>query len=411
VTGFLCNLAKQNSKMKVVRIDSSRTEKTFLDFPRKLYRNDPNHVILFDSEIKKAFNRKVNPYFNHGDAVRWIVVNEKNQTLGRIAAFYDRDKDEADYVKSGGCGFFESVDDQQVAFLLFNTAKAWLSENGYEAITGPINFGENDTNWGCLVDGFLPPSIGMTYNLPYYRQLFENYGFKLYYRQLSFQLELEKPFPERFWKIAEWINNRKGYSYQHFDPKNAKKFVDDTVSIYNDAWRPLREDYTPMNPESLYDELRKVKAIMDPEFIWFAYFDNKPIAFFMFLPDANQIFRHLNGKLHLINKLRFLNFKRKKTITRARGTAAGVIPKFQNSGVESGIFWQMKQVMEKRPHYKLFELSWVGDFNPKMISLYQATGAQHIKTHHTYRYLFDREMPFQRFMEEVVDESKFDPVL
>ncbi|NOR34589.1 MAG: hypothetical protein GQ579_07910 [Bacteroidales bacterium] len=126
----------------------------------------------------------------------------------------------------------------------------------------------------------------------------------------------------------------------------------------------------------------------------------------MVLPDANQIFRHLNGKLHLINKLRFLNYKRRKTITRARGTAAGVIPRFQNSGVESGIFYQLNQVMERKPHYTEYELSWVGDFNSKMISLYQATGAVHTKTHHTYRYLFDRNLPFQRFMEDAVDESK-----
>ena len=279
-------------------------------------------------------------------------------------------------------------------------------EHGYEAMMGPINFGENDTNWGCLVFGFVPQAIGMTYNLPYYRDLFEDYGFKLYYRQLGFHLDLEKPFPERFWKIAEWINNREGYSYKHFDPKQASKFVDDTVSIYNDAWRAMKEDFTPMDPESLYDELRKIRSIMDPELLWYAYHNNNPIAFFMFLPDANQIFRHLNGKLHLVNKLRFLHYKRKNTITRARGTAAGVVTKFQNSGVESGIFYQLKQVMERKPHYKQFELSWVGDFNPKMIALYQATGASHTKTHHTYMYLFDRDRPFKRYMEEVVDESK-----
>ncbi|MEN8157381.1 MAG: GNAT family N-acetyltransferase [Bacteroidota bacterium] len=395
--------------MRVVRVDSKPTEKRFLDFPRRLYRNDPNFVIQFDSEVKKAFNRKVNSYFQHGDAQRWIVVNDQNRTVGRIAAFYDRNKNEADDVLSGGCGFFESVDDRQVASLLFDTAKAWLGENGYEAMTGPINFGENDSNWGCLVQGFLPPAIGMTYNLPYYRNLFESYGFNLYYRQLSFQLDLDKPFPERFYKIAEWINNREGYSFQHFDLKNVSKFVADTVSIYNDAWRPLREDHTPMDPDSLHDALRKARPILDPEFIWFAYKDNKPIAFFMFLPDANQIFRHLNGKMHLVNKLRFLLHKRRKSITRARGTAAGVVPKYQNSGVESGIFWQMRQVMDKRPHYKHFELSWVGDFNSKMIALYQATGAHHTKTHHTYRYLFDREKPYKRFMEESVDESQLPP--
>ena len=392
--------------MRIVPVHTRKDEKAFLDFPRKLYRNDPNHVVQFDSEIKKSFDPKINPYFKHGEAVRWIARNERGETVGRIAAFYDTHKDEADYVRSGGCGFFESINDQQVAFLLFDAAKEWLQKNGYEAMTGPINFGENDTNWGCLVQGFVPQALGMTYNLPYYKELFESYGFQLYYRQLAFHLDLQKPFPERFWKIAEWINKRKGFTYKHFELKKTAQFVDDMVSIYNQAWSKLRKDFTPMDPASIYDELRKIKMIMDKEMIWYAYHDNEPIAFFTILPDANQIFRHLNGKLHLINKLRFQYYKRKKTITRARGTAAGVIPKFQNSGVESGIFYQLKKVMDRKLHYTEFELSWVGDFNPKMISLYQATGAVHTKTHHTYRYLFDREQPYQRFMEEAVDESK-----
>ncbi|MCK4879953.1 MAG: hypothetical protein KAS82_04805 [Bacteroidales bacterium] len=392
--------------MQIIPVDTRQHERAFLDFPRKLYRNDPNHVVQFDSEIKKSFNRHINPYFTHGDAIRWIALNDRGETVGRIAAFYDTHKDEADYVRSGGCGFFESIDDQQVAFLLFDSAKTWLQKNGYEAMTGPINFGENDTNWGCLVQGFVPQALGMNYNLPYYKELFESYGFHLYYRQLSFHLDLQKPFPERFWKIAEWINHREGYSFRHFDPKQAARFVEDTASIYNQAWSKFRKDFTPMDPASLYDELRKIKSIMDPEMIWYAYHNNEPISFYMFLPDANQIFRHLNGKLHLVNKLRFLNYKRKHTITRARGIVAGVIPKFQNSGVESGIFYQLRQVMDRKPHYKEFELSWVGDFNPKMISIYMATGAIHTKTHHTYSYLFDREQPYQRFMEEAVDESK-----
>jgi hypothetical protein len=392
--------------MRILGVHNRKEEKAFLDFPRKLYHNDLNYVVQFDSEIRSAFDRKVNPYFKHGEAVRWIAQNDRGETVGRIAAFYNTHKDEADYVRNGGCGFFESIDDQQVAFLLFDTAKAWLQDNGYESMTGPINFGENDTNWGCLVQGFVPQALGMNYNFPYYKQLFESYGFQLYYRQLSFHLDIVKPFPERFWKIAKWINNREGYSYKHFDLKKTAQFVDDTAAIYNQAWSKFREDFTPMDPASLYDELRKIKPILDPEMIWYAYHNGEPICFYMFLPDANQIFRHLNGKLHLINKLRFLNYKRKKTITRVRGTAAGVIPKFQNSGVESGIFYLLRKVMDHKPQYTEFELSWVGDFNPKMISLYMATGAVHAKTHYTFRYLFDRERPYQRFMEDAVDESK-----
>ena len=392
--------------MKIISVGTRNTERSFLDFPRKLYRNDPNHVVPFDGEIKRAFDRNENPYFRHGDAARWIAVDERERTVGRIAAFYDRTRNMAGDVKTGGCGFFESIDDLQVAHLLFDTAKSWLQKKGYEAMMGPINFGENDTNWGCLVHGFVPQGLGMAYNFPYYRNLFESYGFRLYYRQFSFHMDLDRPFPERFWKIAEWINNRKGYSFRHFDPRQTSRFVEDTVTIYNQAWKSLKEDFTPMDPSSLYDELKKIRPIMDPELIWYAYYNNEPIAFFLFLPDANQIFRRLNGKLHLANKLRFLYYKNRNHMTRIRGSAAGVIPKFQNSGVESGIFWQMKKVMERKPQYRQFELSWVGDFNPRMISLYQATGAYHVKTHHTYMYLLDRERPFRRYMEEAVDPEK-----
>ena len=353
-----------------------------------------------------AFHRQGNPFFRHGDTTRWIALDEKDRTVGRIAAFYDQARDAGDQVKTGGCGFFESIDDQMAAHLLFDAARDWLREKGYGAMIGPVNFGTNDTNWGCLVHGFVPQGVGMTYNLPYYRNLFESYGFRLYYRQFSFHMDLDKPFPERFWKIAEWIRQREGYTFKHFDPAQTERFVEDTVTIYNQAWKPLKEDFTPMEPASLFDELKKIRPIMDPELIWFAYYKHEPIAFFLFLPDANQIFRHLNGKLHLINKMRFLYYKKLNCMTRIRGMVAGVVPKFQNSGVESGIFWQLKQVMERKPHYKQFELSWVGDFNPKMISLYMATGAYHAKTHHTYKYLFDRDRPFKRYMEEAVDPRK-----
>jgi len=107
------------------------------------------------------------------------------------------------------------------------------------------------------------------------------------------------------------------------------------------------------------------------------------------LPDVNQILKHLNGKMHLLNKLKFLFYKKRNTITRTRVTVMGVIPEFQKYGIESGIFWHMKNIMEKRPHYNELELSWVGDYNPKMQALHKSTGSKFAKRHITYRKLFD----------------------
>ena len=117
----------------------------------------------------------------------------------------------------------------------------------------------------------------------------------------------------------------------------------------------------------------------------------------MMIPDLNQILKFLkNGKLNLINILKLLYLKKIKTMTRCRVLAMGVIPKFQGTGIESGIFWQLRQVMLKKPWYKEVELSWVGDFNPKMIKLFNSVGGKYAKTHETLRYLFDRSKPFKR---------------
>lgn len=391
--------------MKIVQVDHKKLEKEFIVFPYKLYKDDQNYVAPFEKDVRAAFDPKQNVHFSQGDAMRWVLYNDSGECIGRIAAFYEKHKAEADYVNSGGCGFFECINSQEAANMLFDTASAWLKERGFEAMIGPINFGENESNWGCLVHGFVQQGFGMAYNMPYYQNLMETYGFQLYYRQFSYHIDLTKEFPERFWKIAEWVNNKPQYSFRHFDYKRADKIVEDVVKIYNEAWPLLKDDFTPMKKEVIYEMMEKAKPILDPELVWIAYSNDEPIAFFTFLPDANQIFKHLNGKLHLLNKIKFLRLKSKKAMTRFRGVAGGVSPKFQNSGIESAVFWQIKDVVERNPQYKEIEISWVGDFNPKMMKIYQATGASHAKTHHTYMYMIDKSIPFKRFMGDAVEEE------
>lgn len=390
--------------MKIVLVTDKGTEKEFIKFPHRLYKGDSNYVAPFDTDVKKAFNPQSNVHFKQGDAIRWLLKDDSGKTIGRIAAFYEKNKAEADYVNSGACGFFDCINHQEAANLLFDTAAKWLKERGFEAMIGPVNFGENESNWGCLVHGFMQQGYGMAYNKSFYQNLMESYGFKLYYRQLSYHIDLNKPFPERFWKIAEWVNNKPNYSFRHFSYKEADKFINDTVSIYNQAWPKLKDDFIPMEFDVLKEMMDKAKPILNPELVWFAYNNDEPIAFFTFLPDANQIFKHLNGKLHLLNKLKFIWLKSRKPLTRMRGIAGGVVPKFQNSGIESAIIWQMKQVVEKNPQFKEIEISWVGDYNPKMIAIYQATGAAHAKTHHTYMYMIDKGIPFKRYMGEAAED-------
>ena len=114
------------------------------------------------------------------------------------------------------------------------------------------------------------------------------------------------------------------------------------------------------------------------------------------IPDVNEILKYLNGKRDLWNKLKFVYLKKKKGIARARGMLMGVIPEYQNLGIESAFILKIAEVLERKPQYKEIEFSWVGDFNPKMRKIFISVGCESVKPYLTYRYLFDRNAEFKR---------------
>ncbi len=393
--------------MEAIEVTDKSTRKQFLKVPKILYKNDPNWVCPLDRDIESTFDPAENPEFRNGDARRWVLRDSRGKLIGRIAAFFNRDKTNAQEIPVGGVGNFECIDDLGASTLLFDTAKEWLKHNGMEGMDGPVNFGENDHNWGLLVKGFTHPGYGMPYNFPYYKKLFEEYGFRLYFEQYTFHLDLNKEFPERFWKIADWILRKKDFSFRHFRFRETDKFIHDMVRVYNQAWAEFKDNFTPLDPAEVRKTMKKARAIIDEELVWFAYYKDEPIAFFIFFPDVNQILKHMNGKLHLINMIRFLYYKYTHEMTRIRAVVAGVVPGFQGKGIESGIFKHLDKVMEHKKYYEEVELSWVGDFNPKMIALYEAVGGEMAKTHYTYRYLFDPGAEFKRYMPETSKSTDY----
>ena len=383
--------------MKLIEVRDRRTEKMFLDTARVIYKNDRIWVCPFDNDLRAVFDPDKNPYYMHGEAVRWVLNDHKGRLAGRIAAFIDHNLAPTYDQPTGGIGFFECIDDDLAAALLFDAAKAWLKEKGMEAMDGPINFGETDKYWGLLVDGFSHPSFDVPYNPPYYKRLFEQFGFQVYYKMEGFHYDLTKPLDARFRKIAEWVANKPGYEFRHFSWKEEDKLVSDFARAFNEAWASFKINFEPLEVAYIRSVLKKAKAIIDEEFIWIAYFDGKPIAIYLMFPDLNQILSHLNGKLNLFTMLKFLYLKKRKTMTRAKGLLMGVIPQYQGLGIESALMLKVREVMERKPHYKEVEFSWVADFNPKMRKIFISVGAVSAKKYITYRYLFDRAKEFKRY--------------
>jgi hypothetical protein len=383
--------------MTIVEVKERRLGKAFLEVPRILYCNDETWVCPFDKEIDSIFDPQKNVYFNHGEASRWVLYDEDRKLIGRVAAFIDRNTSHKQDQPTGGMGFFECIHNQEAANLLFNTTREWLKERGMEAMDGPVNFGETDKYWGLLVDGFTHPSYEIAYNHPYYQELFETYGFKTYYKQEGFHLDVTEPLPPRFERIAQRVAQNPDYDFNHFEWKKADQFIRDFVTVFNKAWASFKENFEPLELSYIKKTLKKAKAIIDEEFIWIAYSKGKPIAIYLMYPDVNLILKHLNGRLSLPALLKFLYLKRKKTMTRARGVLMGVIPEFQSRGIEAGIILNLVKVFEKKPHYTEIEFSWVGDFNPKMKKIFLSVGCKSVKHYITYRYLFDRNAEYKRY--------------
>jgi len=383
--------------MNLIRVTDRKTEKMFLDTARIIYKNDKTWVCPLDNDIKAVFDPARNPYHKHGVVERWVLTDDKKKLIGRVAAFVDFKLANTYDQPTGGMGFFECINDREAVFLLFDTARNWLKEKGMEAMDGPINFGETDKYWGLLVNGFTHPSFDVVYNHSYYQNLFEAYGFQVFYKMEGFHLDITKPLPERIAKIAEWIFNKPGYEFRHFTWKEEKKVTLDFAEVFNQAWASFKVNFEPLETEYIRQTLKKAKPILDGEMIWLAYFEGKPIAIYLMFPDLNQIAKHLNGKLHLFNMLKFLWLKQRKTMTRARGMLMGVIPQYQKHGIESAFILNLQKIFKNKPHYTEIEFSWVGDFNPKMRKIFISVGSIPVKNYITYRYLFDRTKEFKRY--------------
>ena len=378
---------------RLIEVTETGTAKAWVECPCTLYRDDPNWVRPIDAEIAGLFNPSVNLRFEHGSAIRWILQDEKGNTVGRTAAFEDEDSRKTN-PPAGGMGFFECIDDKEAAFMLFDAAKGWLQSKGMEAMDGPINFGEKNQFWGLLVDGFTPPIYGMNYHHRYYRKFFEDYGFRVYYNQYSYLLDAKKPLPDRVYKIADYLTKRGGYSFEHFDRRRLPKFVKAFMEIYNKAWANF-DHFKPAEENKVLEMMNKLKPVMDEHVMWFAFKGEEPAGFFIMLPDINRIFRHLGGKLDLIGKLKFLWY-RWKGVRKIFSLVTGIVPEHQNKGVDAAIVVAAARHIQPLKKYDELELAWIGDFNPKMMSMNEAVGAKLYKTHITYRKLFDPNRPFER---------------
>ncbi len=350
------------SSILVKKVETKKELNDFIKLPWKIYKGNKYWVPPLLMEQKTLLDKVKNPFFKNAEA-DYFLAYKNNELVGRIAAI--KNDVHLKYHKDdcGHFGFFECIDDQDVADALFNTVKSWLKEKNLKIMRGPANPSSNDI-YGMLVEGFDDlPRLLMPYNPEYYIKLCENYGFKKGKDLYAWKIENKKIMAsEKLKRGQEIVRKRYNIKITQLDMKNFQKELEKFKYVYNKAWEP-NWGFVPLSEEQIDAMAKDMKPLAEPSLVIFGEIDGNLIGAALVMLDYNQIFHKMNGRLFPFNIIKL--FTQKKKIKWVRILTLGVIPEYQKKGLDTVFYWEIVN----RGHQNgihLGEASWVLEDNIMM---------------------------------------------
>ncbi|MBI5103170.1 MAG: N-acetyltransferase [Nitrospirae bacterium] len=340
--------------IKVIEADGALND--FIKFPLRLLGRDPFFVPQLDHEMKVHFSPK-NPFYEHA-SIKYFIAEKDGSTAGRIASIVDRVHNELHGEKTGFFGFFDCVDDPEVAAALFEKAASFLKSEGMTVMRGPMSFSTND-ECGMLVEGFDErPMIMMPYNPPYYNDLVERAGFVKVKDLFAYIYDVREKLPEKVLRVAAIVEKR-GITVR---PINMKNYLSDMMifkDVYHSAWEK-NWGFVPMSDKELEYGAGRLKQIIVPEMTLIAEDGGRPVGFMGMVPDFNFVLKKMNGGLNPLSIARALYYSRK--IRDLRVMLLGVKKEFRNKGIEALLFREGFKPI-KKGNYLRVEFSWILEDN------------------------------------------------
>jgi GNAT superfamily N-acetyltransferase len=368
-------------KTNGVYIVSDKKEyKQFLEFPYTLYKNHPFWVPplrLLQSDI---LNQSKNPFYQNAEMAMFLAESD-GKLAGRIAAIHNRTYNEYTGTNSGFFGFFECLDNQKAADLLFKVAEDWLRDRGVEQIYGPMSpnmMGEI----GVLIEGFeLKPMFLMPYNYPYYDQLITNTGYTKHVDLLAYYLTKDASELDRAKKAEELVLRRyPSLSVRKVNLRDWKNELITIREIFNSAWSK-NWGFTPISKEEFEFLVSDLRYILDPDLTLVVEDNNKPVAFSIGLPDVNMILGNMNGKLLPTGWYKLLTGIKKCDVLRL--ALMGILPDYQGKGIDALMnLHSIRNGLAKG--YWAAEFSWLLETNAPVINLAERFGSVLTKRYRMY---------------------------
>lgn len=354
----------------------------FIKVPFIIYREDPYWVPLLKSDLRRFFDRNVNPFFRHSSA-RFFVAYKNNQPIARIAGIINNRHNEFHGEKTGFFGFFECPDDHGLAAELFDAAAETAINAGMQTLRGPANYSSND-DWGFLLEGFdQMPVFQMPYNPSYYLKLAESCGFAKCKDLFAYYIDHLTPLPENSLRLEKIIKRRSRILVRSIDMKHFDRELEYVRQIYNAAWSK-NWGFVPMTEEEIEHVAADFIKVVDPSIVFLAFVDDEPAGFSLTMPNLNPVLKRMNGRLFPLGLAKFLwHTKIKRSVDSVRIMATGVVHKFQKIGIDNIFYVETYRVGRSRG-YKWGELSWILEDNHLINRALTDLGARLYKRYRLY---------------------------
>jgi hypothetical protein len=363
---------------KVEEISSGAGLKKFIKLPWKIYYGDPNWVPPLIVSEKEMLDKEKGPFFANGLAKYFMVSDDDDVPVGRISAHVNHQYEKYRDNKTGFFGFFESIEDQKVADLLFDAAGNWLQQQGKSRILGPMSFGMYDIS-GLLIEGFTPPVVMTAYNPPYYQRLLEQAGFKKAIDWYAFLVSKENEINPVLRKVRDRVKRQKKILIRPINLKKLDEEVNHIQKIFTDAWMENWQ-HVPFTEEELHHLKSELKQIVVKQVTELAFYEGDCIGFSLSIKDANQALKAANGRLFPFGLLKILWHMRK--INRMRTIAMGVLKEHRHRGIDIAFYID---TIEKGTNlgYMDSECSIIVESNERMIKALEDLSA---RKHKTFRF-------------------------
>jgi hypothetical protein len=373
--------SKTLEEIKILPVRNGAEMRRFIKLPWGIYRNDPCWVPPLLMDMKKLLDRSKYPFFEHSEA-EFFLAWRNGEPVGRIAAILNNNHNRFHNERTAFFGFFECIDDREVASALLERAAQWGQDKGMTELRGPMNYSPNET-LGLLVEGFdTSPYIMMTHNPPYYSALIEAAGFEKSMDLYAWHLLTEKGLNPKIIRVGEKVLKDEGIRIRSI---NMKKFWDDVAiikKIYNDAWSN-NWGFVPMTDAEFKHMAKDMKPAIDPRVLLIAEKNCEPVAFSLALPDFNLAFKKVNGRLFPTGLLKLLYHARH--IHQVRVLALGIAKKVQNfNGLGAALYYEsFRRGVEAG--YRSCEFSWTLEINDLINRSMSLFGAEIYKRYRIYR--------------------------